>query len=119
MTLNTLHRLRPFVKFHVDRHFIYITAYRDKYKEELQSYYKHTEEEMEEITKEWPTEFLILVDQEELSDLNLIKSLVVTREEYDAPSSTKKKMKEEVQETNNTSEETASDSPGGKDDFRG
>jgi hypothetical protein len=26
MTLNTLHRFRPFVKFHADRHFIYITA---------------------------------------------------------------------------------------------
>jgi hypothetical protein len=27
MMLNTLHRLRPFVKFHVDRHFIYITGH--------------------------------------------------------------------------------------------
>jgi hypothetical protein len=38
---------------------------------------------------------------------------VVTREEYDAPNSSRRKNKEEVQELNNTSEETASDSPGG------
>jgi hypothetical protein len=67
MTSNTLHRFRPFVKFCADRHFIYITARADEHKEELQSYYKLTEEDMEEITKEWPVEFLIPVDQEELS----------------------------------------------------
>jgi hypothetical protein len=43
---NTLHRFRPFVKFHTDRHFIYITACKDKQKEVLQSYYKLTEEEL-------------------------------------------------------------------------
>jgi hypothetical protein len=32
MTLNTLHRFRPFVKFHVVRHFIYITAQGDEHK---------------------------------------------------------------------------------------
>jgi hypothetical protein len=36
-------------------HFIYITACRDESKEELQSYYKLTDEDMEEITKEWST----------------------------------------------------------------
>jgi hypothetical protein len=40
MTLNTLHWFRPFSKFCMDRHFIYITARRDESKEELQSYYK-------------------------------------------------------------------------------
>jgi hypothetical protein len=74
MTSNTLHRFRPIVKFHADRHFIYITACGDEHKEELQSYYKLTEEDMEEITKEWPTKFLIPVDQEELSDPDLIGS---------------------------------------------
>jgi hypothetical protein len=59
MTQNTLHRFRPFVKFHVDRHFIYIAARGDKHKEELQSYCKLTEEDMGEITKEWPTELLV------------------------------------------------------------
>jgi hypothetical protein len=47
MTLNTLHRFIPFVKFYSDRHFIYITTHRDEHKEELQSYYKLTEEDME------------------------------------------------------------------------
>jgi hypothetical protein len=38
---------------------------------------------------------------------------VVTREEYDAPNSSRRKKKEEVQKLNNASEETASDSPRG------
>ena len=55
MTPNTLHRYRPLAKLRADWHFIYITALSDESKEELQSYYKLTEEDMEEITKEWPT----------------------------------------------------------------
>jgi hypothetical protein len=39
------------MKFHVDRHFIYITTHRDEIKEELQYYYKLTDEDMAEITK--------------------------------------------------------------------
>jgi hypothetical protein len=38
---------------------------------------------------------------------------VVTREEYDAPSSSKRKKKEEVQELKSASKDTALDSPGG------
>jgi hypothetical protein len=45
MMSNTLHRFRPFVKFHADKHFIYITAREDKNNEVLQSYYKLTEED--------------------------------------------------------------------------
>jgi hypothetical protein len=118
MTLNTMDRFRPFAKFHADRNFIYITACRDKHKEEIQSYYKLTEEDMEEITKEWPEELLVSVNHTELSDPDLIGSLVVTREEYDAPSSSRKKMKEDVQEIHSTSEENASYSPieGGDDE---
>jgi hypothetical protein len=63
MMLNTLHRFRPIAKFHTDRNFIYITAHEDEHKEELQSYYNLTEEDMEEITKEWPAKFLIPVEQ--------------------------------------------------------
>jgi hypothetical protein len=66
MTLNTLDRFRPIMKFRTDRHFIYITECGDEHKEELQSYYKLKEEDLEEITKEWPAELLIPVDQEEL-----------------------------------------------------
>jgi hypothetical protein len=114
MTSNTLHRFRPFVKFmQIDILFISL-ARADENKEEIQYYYKLTEEDMEEITKEWPAKFLIPVDQAELSDPDLIGSPVVTREEYDAPSSSRRKKKEEVQELNNASEETSSDSPGGR-----
>jgi hypothetical protein len=63
MMSNTLHRFRPFVKFHADRHFIYITARGDEHKEEIQSYYKLTEQDIKEITKEWFAELLIPVDQ--------------------------------------------------------
>jgi hypothetical protein len=42
MTPNTLDRFRPITKFHIDRHFIYITVCGDEHKEELQSYYKLT-----------------------------------------------------------------------------
>jgi hypothetical protein len=113
MMPNTLDRFRPLMKFHADRHFIYITVRADENKEELQSYYKLTEEDLEEITKEWPAEFLIPVAKVELSDPNLIGSPVVTREEYNAPNSSRRKKKEDVQELSNASEETASDSPGG------
>jgi hypothetical protein len=47
MTLNTLHRFRPLAEFHADRHSIYITAHGDEHKEEIQSYYKIKEEDME------------------------------------------------------------------------
>jgi hypothetical protein len=62
MTLNTLHRFRPFAKFCTEKKFIYITTLKDEHKEDLQSYYKLTEEDMEEITKEWFAEFLIPFD---------------------------------------------------------
>jgi hypothetical protein len=96
MMPNALHRFRPLAKFYKDRHFIYITVCGDEHKEELQSYYKITEEDMEEITKEWLGDFLIPINQAELSDLDLIRSFVVTREEYDAPCSSRRKKKEEV-----------------------
>jgi hypothetical protein len=51
MTPNTLHRFMPYEKFCMDRHFIYITVHGDEHKEELQSYYKLTEEDMEEIVR--------------------------------------------------------------------
>jgi hypothetical protein len=78
MIRNTLHRFKTISKFRVNRHFIYITARGDEHKQELQSYYKLTKEDMEEITKEWPAEFLVPVKQMKLSDPNLIGKLVVT-----------------------------------------
>jgi hypothetical protein len=73
--------------------YIYYYACRREY-EELQSYYKLTEEDLEEITKEWPEKFLISVDQAELFDPSLIGSPMVTHKEYDAPNICRGRRKE-------------------------
>jgi hypothetical protein len=49
---NTLHKFRPLIKFTADHHFIYITVRADEHKQQLQSYYKLTKEDLEEITKD-------------------------------------------------------------------
>jgi hypothetical protein len=123
MNLNTLHQYRTLAKFRVDRHFIYIIVRRDESKEELQSYYKLTDEDMEEITKEWLAEFLVPVEDEELSDPDIIGSPLVTRVEHDGQN--KKKRKEDVQnieidEEDNASKESGHKSPigGGGDDVK-
>jgi hypothetical protein len=59
ITLNTLHKFRPLMKFNADCHFIYITVRADEHKKQLQSYYKLTEEDLEEITKDWSADLLI------------------------------------------------------------
>jgi hypothetical protein len=74
----TLHQYRPLAKFHVDPNFIYITVCRDERKEQLQSYYKLTDEDMEQITKELPEEFQTPFADVELSDANIIGSPLVT-----------------------------------------
>jgi hypothetical protein len=117
MTSNTLHRFRPLMKFHRDRHFIYITAHADEHKEELQSYYKLTEEDLEEITKDWSAELLIPADPTEMSDPELIDSPETTHEAKDLPGPSRRKKTEEVQNLSSASEGTASVSPGrGGDD---
>jgi hypothetical protein len=70
ITLNTLHRFRPLMKFNTNRHFIYITVRGDENKEQLKSYYKLTEEDLEEITKEWSADLLVSADPSELSDID-------------------------------------------------
>jgi hypothetical protein len=112
MTPNTLDRFRPLMKFLADRHFRYITACIDENKEEVHSYYKLTEEDLEEITKEWLVEFLIPVSKEELFDPTLIGRLVVTHEEYNAPNNSRRKKNKYVQELSSALEEIASYSPG-------
>jgi hypothetical protein len=52
MMPNTLYQFRTLMKFCTDRHFIYITAHAYGHKEEIQSYYKLTEEDLYEITKD-------------------------------------------------------------------
>jgi hypothetical protein len=79
---------------------------------------------MEEITKEWPTKFLVLVEYAELSNPDIIGSPLVTQIEYDGQSSAKKKKKSkevkdiESEEKDNALEETVPDSParGGGDE---
>jgi hypothetical protein len=55
---------------------------------------------MEQITKEWPEEFLVPVTDAELSDTDTIGSPIVTRVEHVRQSSgtKKKKKQEEVQD---------------------
>jgi hypothetical protein len=66
------------VKFCADPHFIYITMRKDEHQEELQSYYKMIDEYMEQITKEWPEDFLVPVADAELFDTDTIGSSIVT-----------------------------------------
>jgi hypothetical protein len=108
MTPNTLHTYKPLAKFCEDKHFIYITTRRDESKEDLQFYYKLTDEDMEEITKEWPVEFLVPVEDVELSDPDIIGSPLVTQTEYDGQrSENKKKKKEEVQDIDSEEKDNA------------
>ena len=95
MTPNTLHHYRMLVKFHAYRHSIYITTCRDESKEELQSYYKMIDEDMEEITKEWTTKFLVPVEDAEIYDPDIIGSPLVTWVEHDGQANAKKKKKKE------------------------
>jgi hypothetical protein len=75
ITPNTLHRFRPLMKFNVDLHFIYITPRVDEHHQQLQSYYKLTEEDLEEITKEWLVDLLIPAGPVELSDVDSLEAL--------------------------------------------
>jgi hypothetical protein len=93
MTLCTLHQFKPLAKFHVDPHFIYITARRDESKEELQSYYNLTDKDMEQIMKEWPEDFHVPVDDAKISDPDIIGSPLVTWFEHARQSIAKKKNK--------------------------
>jgi hypothetical protein len=94
MTPCTLHQYRPIEKFHALILISSTSPHRDENQEELQSYYKLTDEDMEQITKEWPEEFLVPVADAELSDTDTIGSPIVTRVEHVRQSSgTKKKKK--------------------------
>jgi hypothetical protein len=90
----------------------FISPHADEHKEELQSYYKLTEEDLEEITKDWSAELLIPTDPTEMSDPELIDSPETTHEAKDHPGPNRRKKTEEVQNLSSTSEGTASVSPG-------
>jgi hypothetical protein len=61
----------------------------------MQSYYKLTEDDMEEITKEWLAKFLVPVHDTKLFDPDIIGSPLVTRVEHDGQGNKKKKKKNE------------------------
>jgi hypothetical protein len=105
LTPNTLHRFRPLIKFSVDCHFTYITACADEHKQQLQSYYKLTEEDLEQITKEWSVDLLVPVDPTEISDVESPEAIL------DTPGPSKTKMDDEVQDIHSTSTKTTLISP--------
>jgi hypothetical protein len=89
MTPNALHMFQHLMKFSVDFHFIYITACDDEHKEQLQSYYKLTKEDLEEITKEWSTNLLVSTNLAEMFDINSPEDA----QDTPGPSKTKKTQK--------------------------
>jgi hypothetical protein len=66
---------------------------------------------MEEITKEWPTKFMVIVEDTKISNHDIIRSQFFIQAEYVAPCSSRKKKKEDVQEIKNALVKTASDLP--------
>ena len=103
ITPNTLHRVRPLMKFNVDHNFTYITMRIDEHQQQLQSYYKLTKDDLEEINKEWLANLLVRVDPADISDVNIAKTML------DIPS--KMKKYDEVQDVHSTSTKTTSISP--------
>jgi hypothetical protein len=95
------------MKFNVDHHFTYITTCVDEHKQQLQSYYKLTEDELEEISKEWSVDLLVATDPAKMSEAM-----------PDTPGPRKTKKDVEVQDIHNTSTNTTSLSPakGGDDE---
>ena len=78
------------MKFSVDHHFIYITTCADEHKQQLQSYYKLSEEDLEEITKEWSAYLLIPTDPVKISDIDSSEAA------HDTPGPRKTKKTDEV-----------------------
>jgi hypothetical protein len=98
------------MKFSVDHHFIYITMHVDEHKQQLQSYYKLTEEDIKEITKDWSVDLLIPTNPMEFSDVDSPKAA------QDTPGPSKMKKPEEVHDVDSASVRTASITPDEGDD---
>jgi hypothetical protein len=90
------------MKFSVDHHFIYITVRTDGHKQQLQSYYKLMEDDLEEITKEWSVDLLVPADPVEMSDVDSPETT------QDTPGPSKIKKTEEVHDLDSASVKTAS-----------
>jgi hypothetical protein len=114
ITLNTLQRFRPLVKFSMNHHFIYLTPRADEHQEQLQSSYKLIKEDLEEITKDWSTDLLVPADPVDILDIDSPEAA----QDTPGPSKTKKtkktkemKKNEEVQDVDSLSVRTASITP--------
>jgi hypothetical protein len=105
ITPNTLYRFRPLMKFNADRHFLYITVCADEHKQQLQSYYRLTEEDLEEITKEWSVDLLVPADPADISDVDSPETV------QDLPGPSMRQKISEVQDLSSASVKTASIMP--------
>jgi len=69
----------------------------NEHKQQLQSYYKLTDEDLEKITKEWLADLLVLADPVEISDVENSEAIIDTL----GPRKTKKN--DEFQDIHRTS----------------
>ena len=99
------------IKFSANCHFIYLTACADENKEQLQSYYKLTEEDLEEITKEWSVNLLISADPIDMSDIDSPEAAQDTPGPSKTEKTKKTKKDEEIQDVDSRSIRTASITP--------
>jgi hypothetical protein len=102
ITPNVHHSFRPLMKFSADYHFTYITSHGDEHKQQLQSYYKLTEDDLEEITKEWSVDLLVAADPADMFDKEIPKAML------DTPRPSKTKKDDEVEDVPSTSTKTTS-----------
>jgi hypothetical protein len=86
-------------------HFIYIIARANEHHQQMHSYYKLIEEELEEITKEWSVDLLIPADPAKLCNVDSPKAV------HNTPGPRNTKKNEEAQDVHSTSAETPSISP--------
>jgi hypothetical protein len=93
------------MKFSVDHHFTYITAHGDENKQQLQSYYKLTEDDLEEITKEWSVSLLVAVDPTDMFNEEIPEAML------DTPGPSRTKKDDKVEDVPSTSMKTTSISP--------
>jgi hypothetical protein len=99
------------MKFNMDRHFIYITTCDDENKEQLQSYYKLIEDDLEEITKEWSVDLLILADPVEMSNIDGPEAAQNTPRPIKTNKTKQTKKYEEIQDVDSISVRITSITP--------
>jgi hypothetical protein len=99
------------MKFSADRHFIYLTPRADEHQEQLQSYYKLTEEYLEDINKEWSANLLVAADLANILDISSLEAAQDTLGPSKMQKTKEMKKTEEVQDVDSRSVRTASVTP--------